>query len=128
LVLATPVYFGAVSAQVKALIDRSECFWVFSYCLEAPMPPSPAGHRRRGVLVATAGQDREIMFVGTKVTFDFLMRSLQGEVFAELLYGGLDAQGAIGDNAAAMQRAFETGSRLASCRRQVSWRAFGHES
>ena len=112
LVLATPVYFGAVSAQVKPLIDRCESFWGFSYRLGGPMPPGPSGSQRRGVLVATAGQDREIMFAGPKVTFDFLMRSLQGVVFAELLYGGLDEPGAIDKSGTAMARAFGTGLTL----------------
>lgn len=113
LVLATPVYFGAVSAQAKLLIDRCESFWTMTYELRRPVPPGPAAARRRGVLVATAGQDREIMFAGPRVTFDFLMRSLQGEVFAELLYGGLDQQQAICQDGMVMARAFETGRRLA---------------
>lgn len=113
LVLATPVYFGAVSAQVKPLIDRCECFWAMRYKLEAKMPPGPAGSQREGVLIATAGQDREIMFAGVRVTFDFLMRSLQGEVYAELLYGGFDERDAIRENRAAMERAYQVGRRLA---------------
>lgn len=113
LVLATPVYFGAVSAQVKVLIDRCESFWKMTYVLGAPVPPGPAGSPRQGVLVATAGQARDIMFAGPKITFDFLMRSLQGQVFAELLHGGLDEPESICRNAAAMAEAFEVGQRLA---------------
>ena len=113
LVLATPVYFGAVSAQVKPLIDRCESFWATSFKLNAEMPPGPSGDHRRGVLIATAGQDREIMFQGPRITFDFLMRSLGGEFYAELLYGGLDERGAVQADAAAMKRAYEIGRRLA---------------
>jgi multimeric flavodoxin WrbA len=113
LVLATPVYFGAVSAQIKPLIDRCQCFWARRYKLQAPMPPGPTGSRRQGVLIATAGQDRAIMFDGPRVTFEFLMRSLQGEVYAKLLYGGFDEQDAIRKNTLAMERAYETGRRLA---------------
>jgi multimeric flavodoxin WrbA len=113
LVVATPVYFGAVSAQLKSLIDRCESFWNQTYILKEPVPPGPAGGRRRGVLIATAGQDREIMFTGPKVTFDFLMRSLQGEVFGELLYGAMDEPRAIAQNETAMARAFAMGQALA---------------
>jgi len=113
LVLATPVYFGAVSAQVKPLIDRCESFWAMRYKLETPMPPGPTGGQRKGILIATAGQDREIMFEGPRVTFDFLMRSLQGEVYAELLYGGFDERGAIQKNIPSMERAYQVGRRLA---------------
>lgn len=113
LVLATPVYFGAVSAQVKALIDRCESFWALRYERDEPVPPGPSGSPRQGVLIATTGQDREIMFVGPHITFDFLMRSLGGEIYAELFHGGLDERGAVRDDDAAMKRAFETGRRLA---------------
>lgn len=113
LVLATPIYFGAISAQLKPLVDRCESYWALTFRLEGGMPPGPAGRQRQGVLIATAGQDRNIMFVGPKITFSFLMRSLQGEIVAELLYGGLDEPGAIRQNREAMTRAFETGRRVA---------------
>lgn len=113
LAMATPIYFGAVSAQVKPLVDRCQSFWAIRYALEAAMPPGPAGGQRKGVLLATAGQDRESMFAGARVTFDFVMRSLQGEVYAELLYGGFDEQDAIRENRTAMEQAYETGRRLA---------------
>ena len=113
LVVSTPVYFGAVSAQLKSLIDRCESFWNQTYILKEPLPPGPAGGRRRGVLIATAGQDREIMFAGPKVTFDFLMRSLQGEIFGEVLYGEMDEPGAVAQNETAMAQAFAMGQALA---------------
>ena len=113
LVLATPVYFGAVSAQIKPLIDRCESFWVVRYILDESLPPGPSGEQRKGVLIATAGQDREIMFRGVSTTFDFLMRCLQGQVSAELLYGDLDERDAVRKNAKAMERAFEVGRSLA---------------
>jgi multimeric flavodoxin WrbA len=113
LVLATPIYFGAVSAQVKALVDRCESFWAMTYVLGVPVPPGPSGGRRQGVLIATAGQAKEIMFQGPRITFDFLMRSLQGEIYAELLYGDLDARDAIRKNVVAMERAQRIGRRLA---------------
>ena len=113
LVLATPVYFGAVSAQLKALIDRCQSFWNQISILKKPLPPGPAGNPRRGVLIATAGQDREIMFAGPRVTFDFFMRSLQGEVFGELCYGDLDEPRAVTQDRSAMGRAYKMGQTLA---------------
>ena len=114
IVLTTPVYFGAVSAQVKPLIDRCQCFWSLRYVLKAEMTPGPAGGQRKGVLIATSGKDRATMFDGVRVTFEFLMNALQGEVYAELLYGGYDDQDAIRENSAALSLAYETGRRLAT--------------
>jgi len=113
LVLATPIYFGAVSAQVKSLVDRCQSFWNQTYILKEPLPPGPSGRQRRGILIATAGQHLDIMFAGAKVTFDFLMRSLQGEVYGELLFGEMDEPGVVAQNMTAMDRAFAMGQELA---------------
>jgi multimeric flavodoxin WrbA len=113
LALATPIYFGAVSAQVKPLIDRCQCFWAMRDVAQATMPPAPAGGQRKGVLIATAAQVRESMFDGARVTFKYLMRSLQGQVYVELLYGGYDERSAILRNPVAMKRAYNVGRRLA---------------
>ena len=114
IVLATPVYFGAVSGQVKPLIDRCQSFWALRYVLEAKMIPGPAGDQRKGILIATSGKDRAAMFDGVRTTFRFLMDALQGQVYAELLYGGYDEQDAIRQNSAALSLAYETGRRLAT--------------
>ena len=114
LVLSTPVYFGAVSGQVKPLIDRCQSFWALRYVLRAEMPPTPTGGPRRGVLIATAGRDRPAMFDGVRTTFKFLMDALQGQVYAELLYGGCDDPDAIRANEEALALAYETGRRLAA--------------
>ncbi len=111
LVLTTPVYFGAVSAQVKLLIDRCESFWSLRYLLGEALPPS--GRPRLGVLIATAGKGLEIMFEGPRITFDLLMGACQGEIFAELFYGELDEQRAVRRDGEAMDRAFLVGRSLA---------------
>lgn len=113
LVIATPIYFGAVSAQVKVFIDRFQCFWARRDIAREPMPPGPAGKPRKGVLIAISGIDKPIMFQGARTTMDFVMRSLEGEMYAELAYGGYDEREAIRENDAALARAREIGRRLA---------------
>jgi len=114
LVLATPIFFGAVSGQVKPLIDRCQCYWALREVVRAPMPPSPAGTReRKGVLISVSGIDSMKMFEGARTTFRFLMRSLQGRVWAELLYPGVEGPAEIQERPAALERAYTLGRRLA---------------
>jgi len=114
IVVATPVYFGAMSGQVKPLIDRGQCFWAMRDVLHAPMPPAPAGgNKRKGVLICTSGIKRDEMFECARRTFLFWIRSLQGQPWAEMCYSGLDVQGEITENKVAMERATELGRRLA---------------
>ena len=39
LVLATPIYFGSLSAQLKLFIDRFQCWWQAKYRLKTPLSP-----------------------------------------------------------------------------------------
>ncbi len=114
LVLATPIYFGGTSAQVKPLIDRGQCFWAMRDVVKAPMPPAPGGRPRRGVLIATSGIRRDEMFDGARRPFAFWMRSLQGEVWGELVRSGLEDQGEILQDAPTLELARQMGQRLAA--------------
>ena len=35
-ILATPIFFGSLSAQVKTMIDRFQCTWRYKYVLKKP--------------------------------------------------------------------------------------------
>lgn len=111
LVLATPVYFGAVSAQAKVLIDRCESFWSLRYKLGQDLPPS--GRPRLGILVVTAGREEDIMYEGPRITFDFWLRACQGEIYGELTEGLLDEKRAVRKNSAIMDQAYAMGRSLA---------------
>lgn len=114
IVLATPIYFGSVSAQLKTFIDRLQCFWALHYILKKPMPPGPAGSpTRKGVLLAVSGQNKDEMFVGARIIFKHVMSSLQAERWAELCAPGFDFPGDILKSPETLQKAYELGRRLA---------------
>jgi multimeric flavodoxin WrbA len=60
LVIASPIFFMSVSAQLKALIDRCQCFWVEKFVLKRD--PYKGRRRPRGLLVSTAGSSKAIVF------------------------------------------------------------------
>ncbi len=111
IVLAAPLFFWNLPAQVKAMIDRAQCQWARKFLLKRPLPPTPAGHaRRRGVFISSGGEDHP--------TFDGAVRTVRGflslyeaDYWAELLYGGIDARGAIEKHPTALQEAFTLGTR-----------------
>ncbi len=39
IVLASPMFFGHMTAQAKQLIDRCQCFYARKYIVKRPMPP-----------------------------------------------------------------------------------------
>lgn len=110
LAVASPVYFRNVPAQLKALIDLSQCQWIRKYVDKKPMPASWAGHeRRRGVLVSAGGNSRE-HFVGMIQTIKSFFDVYETDYWGELLFAGVDS-GEIEEEPLAFQQAYELGFR-----------------
>ncbi len=94
-VLSTPLYFSGLPAQVKCLVDRSQCQWVRKYRLHTPLPVSHAGYcRRKGVLLAVAGDPRG-NFEGIRRTVRYFFNVYEIDYVDGLLIRGVDGKGMI---------------------------------
>lgn len=109
IVLAVPLFFANLPAQVKALVDRSQCQWVRKFLLHAPLPATATGHaRRRGVFLCVAGSSRE-EFKGATRTVKYFFDVYETDYWGELLLRGIDAKGGIDTHSEALQAAFNMG-------------------
>src|SRR4030042_367142 len=61
IIFATPIFFMAVCAQAKALIDRCQCLWAHKYVLKKPIITA-AGRDRRAMVIAVGGSKSTQMF------------------------------------------------------------------
>jgi multimeric flavodoxin WrbA len=108
--LAAPMFFWNVPAQVKALIDRSQCQWARKFVLKVPLAPTPAGHvRRRGVFISVGGMASRPDFSGAIRTVKGFFGVHEANYWGELLYGPVDAKGDILKHPAVLQEAFDLG-------------------
>jgi len=112
LAFASPVFFAAVSAYAKILIDRCQCFWSLKYIMNKPLfdPPRPG---RRGVFLSCCGYDKLWMFDGPRRTVKALFNVLELQYAAELCYKQIDAKGDILEHPTAMADAYQAGLALA---------------
>jgi len=112
LVFASPVFFVAVSAFAKVLIDRCQCFWSLKYVMNKPLfdPPRP---NRRGLYVACCGSDRPWMLEGPRRTMKALFNVLEFGYAGDLCYLNVDAKGAILEHPTALADAYQAGLALA---------------
>ena len=95
IVLSAPLYFAALPAQAKCLVDRSQCQWVRKYRLHTALPLSHSGHaRRRGFFLSAAG-DRHANFEGIRRTMRYFFNVYEADYVGELLVGGVDGKGVI---------------------------------
>ena len=88
LVIASPVFFMSVSAQLKALIDRCQCFWIEKFVLKHD--PYKGRRRPRGLLVATAGSAKPIVFESAIHVAKAFFIAIGYEYSGEVLLGETD--------------------------------------
>jgi multimeric flavodoxin WrbA len=112
LVFGTPVFFMAVSAQAKLLIDRCQCLWSRKYVLKQPLYPD--GPRdRRALVIAVGGTKSTRMFECLAMTMKYWFDVLEAGYFANLFVNQVDARGDILKHRQAMPEAFRLGAALA---------------
>ncbi len=107
--LATPVFFYGVSAQAKAMIDRTQALWARRYVLKKDFP----GGNRQGVLLAVGATKGRLLFVGLRLTAKYFFDAMNVRYAAELLVRGVDEKGAINDRQEVLEQARDLGRRLA---------------
>jgi multimeric flavodoxin WrbA len=109
IVLASPMFFGHVSAQAKLLIDRCQCFYARKYVVKHPMPPLVAA--RKGFLVSAAGHPR-IKFDCMGLTMRVWMDALDGTFSGMLTFNGLENAEDAAAHSEMLRQAFEFGKRV----------------
>ena len=109
-IIASPLHFMSVTAQLKAAIDRCQCLWARKYQLKlAPIEPAKP---RKGFFIAVGGRKGQSLFDPAKATIKALFAVLDIEYSGELLFAGVDEAGAIASVPDALKQAFEAGRKL----------------
>ncbi len=112
IVLASPIFFFALSAQTKAMIDRCQSFWCEKYLLKKPIPGGPYG--RKGLLLLVGGMKKEIGVRCSEETAKAFFRTVSVPEHKTLSFLGVDAKGAILKHATALKDAHVAGKALIS--------------
>ncbi len=109
-ILASPIFFFGLTAQIKTLIDRCQCFWCEKYLLKRPI--SEGRYTRKGLLLMVGGMKMEIGFKCGEATAKAFFRTISVREHKTLFYSGIDAKGAIKKHPTALNDAYEAGKRL----------------
>ncbi len=92
LIIATPVFFCHVPAQLKALIDRLQPLWARKFLLNRPMERPQGGK----MLVASVGGSKgDKLFDGIMLTFNCISRLLDLSMVKPILVKDVDKAGEI---------------------------------
>jgi len=111
IVLASPIQFTGVTAQMKAMIDRCQALWARKYVLKLP----PLGNRRerKGLFISVGGRKIANLFQPALVMIKTVFRIMDITCAGELLFPGIDEKGAIAKHPDALRQAFLIGQKLA---------------
>lgn len=108
-VLASPIYFYNVTAQAKAVIDRSQALWSGKYLVNKKGSGQGENPARKGFFIAVGATQGKRMFEGVKLTVRYFFDAIDAEYTGELFYWGADEKGAIRSHPSAMKECYDAG-------------------
>ena len=111
IVMASPLQFMSVSAQLKALIDRCQALWARKYILK--IPPLGDNRVRKGFFISVGGR-RTVpnLFDAELVTIKNVLRMIDIVYAGDILIPGIDAKGDILKHPEALEQAYLAGQKF----------------
>ncbi len=107
-IVATPMFFYTVSAQLMPLISRCQAFWARRYVLKNLDIPE-----KKGAFIAVGATRGAKLFDGPRLTMKYFFQAINAEYTDELLIRGVDKKGEIKEHPTALADAYALGQRLA---------------
>ena len=111
--LASPIFFYGVSAQVKALIDRSQACWS-KRMLEKTPEQRKTYDSGKGYLIAAGATRGENLFEGTILTAKYFYDALDMTYEGGIFFRKLEHKTAVQENPETLQEASNLGRKSVS--------------
>jgi len=111
IIVASPMFFMGLTAQVKAVIDRCQALWALKYVIKEPIPLNSGGERK-GFFISVGGTGFKHNFDSAYPILKSWMAVIDVKYTGELTYLKIDEKGAIKDHPTALSDAFEAGKKL----------------
>jgi len=111
IVMATPIFFYGATAQLKALIDRSQALWSRKYVHKLVDP----GRRwRRGFLLSLGATKGKNLFDGVTLTAKYFFDAVGASFDGSLTYRQIENAGEIAKHPSALKDAREKAGEIAT--------------
>jgi len=108
-ILASPIFFGSLSAQAKTMIDRFQCIWRAKYVLKIDIFKK----KKKGGFISVEASTREDFFDNAKAIVKNLFKTIDVSYKEELFCSGVDEKGSILKHPEVLKKAFALGERIA---------------
>jgi multimeric flavodoxin WrbA len=107
-IVASPIFFYTVSAQLMLVISRCQALWARKYVLKTLDIPE-----KKGVFIAVGATRGAKLFDGPKLTVKYFFQAINAAYTEELLVRGVDKKGEIKDHPDLLTGAYELGKKIA---------------
>ena len=111
LMLASPIFFYAVSAHTKMLIDRCQSLWVKKYWIDK-VPYGQWEPKRKGLFISVGATKGKKLFDGALLTIKYFFDVLDMDLWKALLYRGLDFEGDVLKHPEFLEEAYQAGKEV----------------
>jgi multimeric flavodoxin WrbA len=112
LMIASPIFFYAVSAHTKILMDRCQSLWVKKYWIDK-VPFGKGELTRRGLFISVGATGGKGLFDGALLSLRYFFDVLDMEIWRTLLYRRLDLEGDVLQHPEYLEEAYQAGRELA---------------
>jgi len=110
IILASPIFFGSLSAQTKMMIDRFQCVWRAKYIFKKEVFKK----RKKGAFISVEASTRQDFFDNAKAIIKNLFATINADYEDELFCAGVDEKESILKYPNALKKAFEIGEVIIS--------------
>ncbi|MCQ9208666.1 MAG: flavodoxin family protein [Omnitrophica bacterium] len=107
-IIASPIFFGSLPAQVKAMIDRYQCRWVRKFVLGKQGRPFP----QEGYLILVSGANRDKFFKNAESIVKNFFAVLNIKFKGYLYCPGIDEKGKVLEHPDYLNKAYELGKKI----------------
>ena len=111
IILASPIFFYAVSAHTKILMDRCQSLWVKKYWVEKT-PFGKKDAKRKGLFISVGATKGKKLFDGVLLSVRYFFDTFDAELRQSLLYRGLDFEGDVLKHPEHLEEAYTAGRAL----------------
>jgi len=112
-IIAAPVYFAGIPAQLKAMIDRCQSEWVRKYVLKSKVKSKKV----KGAFISVSGFKKDIFFEAAKKPIETFFKTMDIDFTGELYFTGLENKGDIKKVKGALEKAHKLGIEIANARK-----------
>ncbi len=112
LILASPIFYYAVTAHTKILMDRFHSLWVKKNWT-GPQPAALKIPRRKGLFISAGATRGKRLFEGTLLSVRYFFDTLDMDLWEALLYRGLEFEDDVLKHPDYLQEAYRAGKELA---------------